>query len=153
MDHEGRRITQATLAGRAWVADFIFTRCAGQCLMMSDRMAALGSRLPQEVQRVSFTVDPGWDTPEVLAAYAERYRAQDGRWIFVTGEKTALYQLCRDGFHLAVGEEGPPDEPITHSTRLVLVDPQGHLRGYYDAEDPAEADRLLRDVRALSATR
>ncbi len=149
VDQRGRQVTGATFAGRVWVADFIFTRCAGQCPMMSSRMQELAARLPAGFQRVSISVDPAWDTPAVLSAYAERYGARDGSWLFLTGEPGAVRRLCRDGFHLAVGDEGTAEEPITHSTRLALMDRQGRLRGYYDAMEEADMARLPRDVRAL----
>ena len=102
------------------------------------------------MQLVSFTVDPDHDTPSVLASYASHYGAQPGRWRFVTGRREAISALAQDGFRLGVGEaEGTPAEPITHSVRLVLIDQQGRLRGYYDATDPEAVNRLTRDVKRL----
>jgi protein SCO1/2 len=96
------------------------------------------------------SVDPAHDTPAVLDAYAAARGIEDPRWFFLTGPRQEVYSLVRDGFKLAVGAEGgAADEPILHSTRLVLVDSGGRIRGYYDAFDEQAVGRLLDDVRAL----
>ena len=106
-DHTGMPLTRAGLAGLVWAADFIFTRCAGQCPLMSAQMARLQERWRDEadVRLVSFTVDPEHDTPEVLAGYARHYRAQPGRWLIATGERSALWALALPIFTL----KSPPE--------------------------------------------
>ena len=149
IDHRGQPVSQETLRGTPWIADFIFTRCAGQCPMMSAQMATIASAVPQGVRLISITVDPSWDTPEVLTRYAETY-ATDARWLFVTGDPEAIRRLCQEGFRLSVSEDGASArEPITHSTRLVLVDRQGRIRGYYEATDEAAVRQLRRDLRRV----
>ena len=150
-DQVGRPVTRSTLAGSVWVADFIFTRCAGQCPLMSSRMAELQQAFADlpAVQLVSFTVDPEHDTSETLAAYARHYGASESRWRWLTGERDAIWRLAREGFRLGVSEDGTAEEPITHSVRLVLVDQAGRVRGYYDATDADAAQRLRGDVRRL----
>jgi protein SCO1/2 len=150
-DEAGAAVTRQALAGAVWIADFIFTRCAGQCPLMSARMALLQERLRDvpAVQLISFTVDPDYDTPEVLTAYARRYRAAPGRWRFVTGGREAVWRLAREGFKLGIGEEGTAEEPITHSVRLALVDRRGRIRGYYDATDAQAMERLYHDTRLV----
>ena len=150
-DARGRTVTLEDLAGSVWIADFIFTRCAGQCPLMSGRMAELQQAFAGTpgLQLVSFTVDPAHDTPDVLAAYGDHHGASDGRWRFVTGEPQAVLALVRAGFRLAVAEEGTPEEPITHSIRLVLVDRRGHVRGSYEATDERVMARLRDDARRL----
>jgi len=146
IDQRGEPITEEQLRGRLWIADFIFTRCAGQCPMMSRQMSRLARRVDPSVTLVSFSVDPAWDTPEVLSRYAARYDAP-AAWRFATGNTTAIEQLCREGFHLAAEGGGPAT--LTHSQRLVLVDRDGHIRGYYDAADPEQVRRLDEHVRLL----
>lgn len=151
IDQQERPVTRETFQGRVWIADFIFTSCAGQCLLMSDALHALQQAFPneRELAFVSFSVDPVRDTPKALAAYATRYGA-DARWTLVTGGREALTALCTEGFHLALGEQ--PEslrEPILHSVRLVLVDRGGHIRGYYDATDGGALSRLRRDTERL----
>jgi cytochrome oxidase Cu insertion factor (SCO1/SenC/PrrC family) len=147
VDHEGRPFTRQTLAGRVWIADFIFTRCAGQCPLMHEAMQRL-TRHPT-LQLVSFTVDPAFDTVERLGVFARDVGAPPGRWRFVTGERPALWALARDGFKLGVGEDGSSIEPITHSVRLVLVDQAGRIRGYYNATDAEAMRQLEQHARAL----
>ena len=152
IDHRGQPFTRHELAGSVWVADFIFTRCAGQCPLMTARMASIQQAFAREpdVQFVSFTVDPSHDTPEVLAAYANHHGAHTGKWRFITGDPQAMTALARTGFRLAVGEEeGSQREPIAHSVRFVLVDRNGHIRGYYDAMDAHAMAQLREDTRAL----
>jgi protein SCO1/2 len=155
MDHQRQPITREKLAGSVWIADFIFTRCAGQCPIMSTHMAYLQRAFDgvPGIRFISFSVDPAYDTPEVLAVYAAKYGAQDHRWRFITGESEAIITLSREGFHLGVGEDGSPEEPITHSVRLVLVDQQGSIRGYYDATDAQAMQHLQDDARSLLVAR
>ena len=150
LDQERRSVSLDALAGSVWIADFIFTRCAGQCPIMSAQMARLQQEFTHEpgLRLVSFTVDPSHDTPETLALYASQYKAA-GSWSFLTGEPDAVTALAQEGFRLGVSEEGSAAEPITHSVRLVLVDQQGHIRGYYDATDAQAVVRLREDARLL----
>jgi protein SCO1/2 len=154
-ERSGRSVTDQELRGSVWIADFIFTSCGGPCPLLSRRMAELHKRNANRprLRLVSFTVDPDRDTPEVLRGYAERYGAGEGWW-FLTGPKPEIFRLVREGFHLAAEMPDPASEQdILHSTRLVLVDPEGRIRGYYDGvgeEDrgrlDADLDRLLRSL-------
>ena len=102
-----------------------------------------------DIQLVSFTVDPEKDTPEVLRAYAEKLHAHLKRWDFLTGSRPAIYALVRDGFKLAVSEgSDDPGIPV-HSTRMVLVDRRGMIRGYYDALAADAVTKLLADANHL----
>jgi len=98
---------------------------------------------------VSFSVDPAHDTPQVLADYAHHFGAGD-QWLFVTGARDAIRTLLRDGFRVAFADDGPPESPITHSDRFVLVDRQLRIRGYYHGGDAADLERIVRDARLLS---
>ena len=116
--------------------------------MISSRMSETQKPLRDtDVQLVSFSVDPEHDTPAVLRDYASRLNAQAGRWHFLTGDKGVIYRLSTDGFKLAAAENGATG-PI-HSTRLVLVDRDGVIRGYYDATDADAVTRLLADTNHL----
>ncbi len=109
------------------------------------------------VRFLSFSVDPERDTPEVLQVYARRYRADDQRWLFLTGERSAMYALIRNGFRLGVEALAPNDprltthEPIVHSNRFVLIDRQRRIRGYYRGDDTESIAQLLQDVETLVA--
>lgn len=142
------------LRGQVWVADFIFTNCAGTCPIMTTAMTeiqqiALAERL-DDVKLVSITVDPERDTPEVLQRFADGYGALKGRWYFLTGEGAAIQQLANNGFLLSAATSGgSAEEPIIHSNRFVLIDRQGRIRGYYDGTDEAGVAQLLQDIKKL----
>jgi len=143
------------LRGQAWVASFIFTRCPAACPMVMSNKVRLRDALRDDVTLdtvplVSFTVDPDHDTAEVLQRYAFGMGAEPDRWRFLTGTRDQIWQLSRDGFKLAVAET--PDEgqgPITHSSKLVLVDGGGRVRGYYDGLDGGSVKSVVRDLARL----
>ncbi len=159
IERSGRPLGLSDLQGKIWIADFIFTNCQGTCPLMSSQMSALQISLDRadDVLLVSFSVDPERDTPEVLSAYADHYRAKQGQWLFLTGEKGAIYRLSKEGFHLGVGDnfdrnpDAPDimDLPIVHSLRFALVDRQGQIRGYYHSTDTQLHQRILTDVGVL----
>ena len=144
----------AEMLGSPWVADFIFTRCGGSCPILSAKMVALSERMTgvPGVRFVSFGVDPEYDTPEVLAEYGRKLGADPSRWSFLHGERPVIRSLIKDGFKLAI-EDAAPDsvEPILHSTRFVLVDGEGTIRGYYDGMEQPPVDQLEKDARVLAA--
>jgi len=144
-------LTLETLRGRVWIADFVYTRCAGPCPMLTANMASLQKSLPKKIGFLSFTVDPDHDEPEVLTLYARKFGADPQRWFFLTGEKTELIKLVRDGFLLPVVENAAalPGERFAHSTKFVLIDDQGRVRGWYDGDDAAALAKLEADAKAL----
>jgi protein SCO1 len=135
-----------SLAGRIWVADFVYTNCTGPCPMMSSQMRQIQDRTAEipDLALVSFTVDPARDTPPVLAAYAKRFRANPKRWVFLTGEPARLNDVALTGFKL-----NSVDGSLSHSSRFALVDRQGRIRGYYISTDDDFMTRLLHDIRQL----
>lgn len=135
----GEAVTLANLRGKVWVADIIFTRCAGPCPRMTRQMEALQGALPKEsaARLVTLTTDPEFDTPEVLAKYAGHYNADPGRWTFLTGPRTQIAQLAIDSLKLTAIEKKPEertdkDDLFIHSTIFVLVDKKGRLRGSFE---------------------
>jgi len=151
IERSARTVSLAELRGKVWVADFFYTTCPGPCPMLTSRLSEVhkGVRGFDDVRLVSISTDPAKDTPQVLQQYAEKFGA-DERWLFVTGEKAAIYDLANKGFKLGVTEEGgTPQEPITHSTKLALVDRTGTVRGFYEGTLPQEAERLLADIARL----
>jgi protein SCO1/2 len=149
-NQNGQPFGSAQLAGKIWIADFIFTSCPGPCPMVSSRMSELQRPLEKsDVHFVSFSVDPEKDTPEVLRGYAEKLKAQPGRWDFLTGSKSAIYDLSKNGFNLAVSDGTEEAGVPVHTTRFVLVDRHGAVRGYYDALAPDAVTKLLADTSHL----
>ena len=146
-NQQGEPLTLSDVAGKIWVADFIFTNCPTICPAMTQEMARLQSEFVTDpVYFVSFSVDPERDTAEVLSRYATKYGADDRRWHFLTGEKEHIYELAKDGFSLAAGHNG---SEVLHSTRFVLVASDGHIYGRYDSRSKPAMLRLRRDVKML----
>ena len=147
VNQDGKNFGSADLRGKIWIADFVYTTCPGPCPMISSRMSELQKPFEKtDVHLVSFSVDPAKDTPAVLRTYAERLQAEPGRWDFLTGPQSTIYNLSRNGFKLAVSEE--KGVPI-HSTRMILVDRHGAIRGYYDAVEPDAVTKLVADTTHL----
>ncbi|PYL09388.1 MAG: photosynthetic protein synthase I [Verrucomicrobia bacterium] len=150
VNQNGQAFGSAQLVGKIWIADFIYTTCPGPCPMISSRMSELQKPLEKtDVHLVSFSVDPGKDTPEVLRRYAETLQAEPGRWDFLTGPKSAIYKVSHDGFKLAVSDGSDAQGIPVHSTRMVLVDRHSQIRGYYDATEPDAITKLLADTNHL----
>lgn len=145
-DSMGDPISLVSLKGKVWVADFFFTSCSGPCPVMATKMADLyrNFREDDRVHFVSFTVNPEVDTVPVLREYAARYDADPERWHFLRGDSEAIQRLAIDGFKI-----GSMDEPLIHSTRFILVDGHGRIRGYYHAMEPESALELTQDITSL----
>jgi len=142
IERSGQPFRSQDMLGSCWIADFIFTSCAGTCPMMSAQMAKLHREIKDDnVRFVSFSVDPKNDTPEVLRGYAKNWNA-DERWFFVTGRKASLHALAQTGFKLAVFEVPSDDGPFTHSEKFALVDRRGRVRGYFNGTDSVDFPRL-----------
>ncbi len=146
-EDRGRSVlTRDNLLGKPWIADFIFTNCQGPCPVLTANMARLARELPVGINLVSFSVDPDNDTLVVLQSYAKRFSAGSGRWYFARGEKRELRNLMLSGFKLSIAEDS---REITHSTKFVLVDARGNIRGYYDGETPADLKNIQKDALLL----
>ena len=150
IERSGQTIKRDDLRGKIWVADFFYTSCPGPCPMMTSRLSALQEKLQgkADVRLVSISLDPEKDTPEVLQRYAERFKAGPN-WLFLTGDKQATYSLAEHGFKLAVADVRNSPEPITHSTKLVLVDREGWIRGFYEGVGGDQTAKLLNDIERL----
>ena len=156
-NQDNKSVTLSSLRGNICIADVIFTRCAGQCLTMSSSMKEIQSELPDSlpVKLVSLTTDPAFDSPGVLKKYGARYGAQDGRWIFLTGEKAELHRATFDGLKLAAVEKSAADQTdandlFIHSTKLVLIDKDGRIRGYYDGSERESVAEAIAAARQLA---
>jgi len=150
VNQNGQPFGSTQLAGKIWIADFIYTTCPGPCPMISSRMNELQKPLEKtDVHLVSFSVDPEKDTPDVLHRYAEKLQVEPGRWDFLTGPKSAIYKLSHDGFKLAISDGSDAQGIPVHSTRIVLVDRHGQIRGYYDATEADAVTKLVADTNHL----
>jgi protein SCO1/2 len=153
-DQEGRPFGSEDLAGRVWIASFVFTRCETVCPAITRTMARVQSRvrnLEPALHLVSFSVDPEFDTPERLLAYSRAHRASPRMWTFLTGPSDAVRQAVEKGLRVAMNRDPSDPSPagISHGTHLVLVDGADRVRGYYDPDDGEAVDRLVRDAALL----
>jgi protein SCO1/2 len=160
-DSTGAQVSRDSLKGKVWIVDFIFTRCGGPCPLMTQRMHKLQELLAEKgysgpdspVVLVSITVDPEYDTPQILADYAKLWGADTSNWHFLTGPPETVLQTIREGFKVtASGEGSGTDMPnILHGTNFLLVDREGRIRriGHLDEKDlepsmAADAAKLLK---------
>lgn len=154
-DQAGRTFGSKELAGRVWVASFIFTRCVTVCPNITAKMTRIQSRmrnLAPAFHLVSFSADPDYDTPARLDAYAKGYRASPRLWSFLTGPPAAVRELAVRGLKMSFGRERSDDrdfEGIFHDTHILLVDGSGRVRRYYDSEKESVVDDVVRDAALL----
>ncbi|MSR77482.1 MAG: SCO family protein [Candidatus Omnitrophica bacterium] len=144
INHKKEPVTSETFRGKTWIADFIFTRCGSSCPAMTQKMKILQSRV-SNLKLTSFTVDPSYDTPEILGRYIQRFELNDQNWMFLTGTKEELIKTAK-GFKVTGA-----NEPVFHSDRFVLVDSHGLIRGYYDPQDKEGFEKLIADAKSLFA--
>ena len=156
-DQSAKPFSSERLEQATWVAAFMFTRCPTVCPRITARMRDLQAearRRDVSVRFVSFSVDPEYDTPDVLRRYAEEHRANLDGWSFVTGDLETVKKTSVDGFKLALeGQARPGAEHygILHGSHLVLVGRGLAIRGYYRTSDDAEMQRLITDAERLAA--
>lgn len=148
-DQNNQIVTDASLRGKVWVAAFVFTRCAGPCPMMGAKMAQLQDAVTDpDVKLVSFTVDPEHDKPEVLKEYGKTLGADDARWFFLTGKQAEIYDVANGMLLTAIPADA--QNPIIHSSKFLLVDKQGQVRGVYDSTEPEDLTQLEMDAATLA---
>lgn len=141
-DATGAAVTENTFRGKVWVADFMFTSCPDVCPILATHMAEVQAHYADEprVHLVSFSVDPGTDTPPVLAAYGARFGADPARWSFLTGPVDAVKAVVVDGFKMVMERTETPGAPaaVLHGERFVVVDREGRIRAYPDPKEPGK---------------
>ncbi len=157
VDESGKPFGSVDLKGKVWVASFFFTRCPGAC---ADEDATAGKILRHvedlagkagvaPIALVSFTVDPTRDTPEVLAAEATRRAVPRGRWKLLTGDPVRVRDLLVNRFKVEMGDAPDDKGKIRHSRKLALVDQNGDVRGFWDADELARGN-LINAARLLA---
>ena len=147
-DSGGKPFSREQLKGKVWVADFIFTTCAGPCPIMSKNLAGIQRSylLEQGIDFVSVSVNPEYDSPAVLTEYARRFKADTGRWHFLTGPREKIQDLALTGFKI-----GSKENPIFHSTFFILVDGNFNIRGYYEGTNKEKIRQLFKDIARLKS--
>lgn len=151
-----REVTLASLRGRPLIVGALYSTCTGPCPSVARGLAWLQEELAgTDVLIVVVSVNPEFDSPAVLARYGERMGADPERWTFLTGPEPEVQALVRGGFFLAVERAEPGTisggDPVTHDTRLLAVDRDGHRRGWYAGTDEHQLERLRRRMLFLAS--
>lgn len=150
-NQQGKAVSEKQLNGHITVVNFFFTTCPSICPAMTEELTRVQDFYDDnaKVRLLSVSIDPEYDQPDQLAAYARLYGANGQQWDFVTGDKSAIFELVRCGFILPVQDRMEDEEDILHSDRLILVDSQRRIRGYYSASEQEEVDRLITEMTIL----
>jgi cytochrome oxidase Cu insertion factor (SCO1/SenC/PrrC family) len=144
-DSAGEPFDSASLRGTVWVGSFFFTNCPAMCWRLNQALAGLQETSPTSTAHyVSITCDPDNDTPQALAAYAERFKADPARWTFLTGDMKLIRRIGNDFFQVAV-DKG------THSDRAFVVDRKGQVRGRFRLTEPDQVEMLRKLLAVVEA--
>jgi protein SCO1/2 len=151
-DERGKQVTSTDLKGKVWIADFFFTSCRTICPLMTTNLKKLNQStldLSEEIQFISFTIDPDRDSPRVLKRYKKHYGIEAENWIFLTGNEEKTHLLGIENFQIFAGRDEESQGGFAHSGAFTLVDKEGFVRGVYLGTDPKQVEQLERDVRLL----
>lgn len=144
-------VTSKELKGKIWITDFFFTSCPTICPPMTSQMKRLSEMtidLDEEVQFISFSIDPDRDTPSKLRKYISDYEITATNWQFFTGDEEGTHLLAKEFFNGAERNE-EIDGGFGHTSYFALVDREGLVRGIYDGTKPEKVDDLEIDLRKL----
>ena len=161
LDSAGSQVRLARLfERRLTVLAFMYTRCGDVCplatLRLADlqRLAAADAALSQDLQIVSLSFDPDYDTPEVMAEFGAHMRLPDGKgppWLFLTAADCATLAPVLEAYDQPVARKADPDDPkgpLAHLLRVFLIDGDGVIRNIYSA-DFLDPRLLLNDLKTL----
>lgn len=141
------------LEGKIVVVNFFFTECPTVCPRLTSNLTLLQKAFKKNdttVHIVSISVDPERDSVNVLRDYAERYKANHDHWWFLTGDRSKIYDYARNELRIVMGQGGEGAEDFVHTQKLVLLDKERHIRGYYDGLDTAALKQCADDIVWLS---
>ena len=153
-NQEGRTITDKDLEGKIYVVEYFFTTCQGICPRLNENMTKVYNafRGQNDFAILSHTVDPVTDSVERLKEYSLKYDADPLQWMFLTGDKKALYDMAINSYLVAVVEDTTQKEVLPdfiHTQYFVLVDKEKHIRGTYDGTNPEDIQKLIGDIQIL----
>lgn len=144
-------ITNETVQGKIYVADFFFTSCRTICPIMKAQMTRVYEVVKDDadVLILSHTIDPEYDTVGLLHDYAERLGANSSKWHFLTGSKDSIYYLAQTSYFVTAMEDGADPDGFIHSGAFLLIDKKGRIRGKYDGTKEDEVNKLLKAIEIL----
>lgn len=150
-DQDGKTVTEKTVDGKIYIADFFFTSCPSICPVMAGNLSLVQDEFKDnpDIMILSHSIDPEYDTPEVLKKYAEEKGADTKFWTFVTGNKDSIYDICENYYMGYAKEDAREEGGYVHSGFLILVDKNRHVRGAYDGTNQGKTEDLIRDVKIL----
>jgi protein SCO1/2 len=133
-NQNGEAISNSDYKGKVYVAEFFFTTCPSICPIMNRNMVTIQDEFygNPNVGFASFTIDPAYDTPQVLKEYAKNYKITNPNWHLLTGDKEEIFKLANEGFNLYVGEAAEVEGGFEHSGFFALIDKEGKIRSRYD---------------------
>ncbi|AWW00938.1 SCO family protein [Arcticibacterium luteifluviistationis] len=152
INQDGDSISQKSLEGKIYVANFFFTTCPGICPQMSDNMGILQEEFmdDDEVMLISHSVTPDRDTVEKLAGYANKRGIKSKKWYLLTGDRQQIYDLGRGAYFIEenMGIEKTVDD-FLHTENFVLIDKNKHIRGIYNGLNKTSVNQLIADIKTL----
>lgn len=154
-DQDGKPFGDKDLQGKIYVANFFFTTCPSICPAMQTLMKKVQDtddfKKLNDFRLVSFSVDPEHDSVAVLKEYAQKIKADPGRWYFLTGDKKAIYDLAYQGFMVNAMEDPTAPGGFLHSDMMLLIDRDKHIRGIYEGTSMKDVKRLIDEIKVLIA--
>ena len=151
-NQEGKVVSSKDLKGKVWIADFFFTKCPTICPTMTAQLKRLSIKtkdLKDQIQFISFSIDPNTDQPNVLRKYITKNGINTSNWVFLTGDENKTHQLGVDYFQVFANKYIESAGGYAHSPAFVLIDKEGYVRGVYVGTETAQVDLLEKDVRKL----
>ncbi|MDB5120495.1 MAG: electron transport protein SCO1/SenC [Sphingobacteriales bacterium] len=149
IDQDNNSVNVSVDTSHITVFNFFFSRCTSFCSHMNEDMGGIAKLYSTNkmVNFVSITVDPDYDTPPVLKKYSQKYHINSNKWKFLTGNKSDIYRLARESFLVDAFKDSTQLNNFIHSPKMILVDPERRIRGYYDSGDKVQVEKLVDEIK------
>jgi protein SCO1/2 len=151
-DQEGNAISNKTVNGKIYIANFFFTSCRGICPKMTSNMYLLQEafKLDTTILFLSHSVTPDIDSIAVLKKYAIENKVNSKQWHLLTGPKKDIYDLAKKQYFAGdtIGYYQTGNE-FLHTENFILVDQKQRIRGVYNGTLLVEIERIKQDIAIL----